>query len=247
MRYLVVLIVLLLPINAGAEQRSRSQRHAPTPSQRPAQPPRAAQARPVIPSSVAPQEWQRLDMRGNRSHSSWRRFHQQGKMPPWWFRPGSRNPFYGGSYYALPYSGYYPGEEAGYSTAPPAEAEAASMRTAGTLRLDITPATGLQYYVDGMYIGSSSELGTEFEVNAGARRIEIRAEGYKPVVFDARFVPGGIVTRRGALEPLQDSATLPRAAGNRTMFVIPGCFMGNARPDPGSLPKGCDIARLITR
>ena len=121
------------------------------------------------------------------------------------------------------------------------------MRTTGVLRLDITPATGLQYYVDGMFIGSSSELGTEFEINAGARRIEVRAPGYKPLMFDARFVPGGIVTRRGALEPLEDSATLPRASGNRTMFVIPGCFMGNTRPDPGALPKGCDIGRLVTR
>jgi hypothetical protein len=247
MRYLIALVVLLLPITAGAEQRSRSHRPAQTNLPQTNLP---AQLRPVIPSSVAPREWQRLDIRGDRSHSSWRRFHHQGKMPARWFGPRSRYPFYGGSYYALPYPGYsdyYPGEDSGYSTAPPAEAEAASMRTAGTLRLDITPATGLQYYVDGMYIGSSSELGTEFEVNAGARRIEIRAEGYKPVVFDARFVPGGLVTRRGALEPLQDSATLPRATGSQTMFVIPGCFMGNARPDPGSLPKGCDIARLITR
>ena len=170
-------------------------------------------------------------------------------MPPRWFRPGSRYQSFGGSYYALPYSGYYPGEEAGYSAAPAAEAEAeaASMRTTSVLRLDITPATGLQYYIDGMFIGSSSELGTQFEVNAGARRVEIRAPGYKPVIFDARFVPGGVVTRRGALEPLQDSATLPRATGSTTMFVIPGCFMGNTRPEPGALPKGCDIRRLTTR
>ena len=176
-------------------------------------------------------------------------------MPAWWFRPGAGQPFFGGSYYALPYSGYYADseyyedEDAGYATRPPSrEAEAAaSTRTTGVLRLDITPATGLQYYVDGMYIGSSSELGTEFAVNAGARRIEVRAPGYKSVVFDARFVPGGTVTRRGALEPLEDVSTLPRAAGSRTMYVIPGCFMGNARPDPSALPKGCDIDRLITR
>jgi hypothetical protein len=31
------------------------------------------------------------------------------------------------------------------------------------------------------------------------------------------------------------------------MYVIPGCYMGNARPEPGALPKGCDIGRLITR
>jgi hypothetical protein len=168
-------------------------------------------------------------------------------MPAWWFRPGGGQPFFGGSYYALPYSGYYPDEDAGYTTASPSREAEASMLTTGTLRLDITPATGLQYYVDGMFIGSSSDLGTEFAVNAGARRIEVRAPGYKAVVFDARFIPGGIVTRRGALEPLVDSSTLPRAAGNRTMYVIPGCFMGNARPEPSALPKGCDIERLITR
>lgn len=239
MRYLIVLVVVMLPITAGADQRSRSHRPAPTP--------RATPARPVIPSSVAPQDWQRHNMRGDWSQSSGRRWHQQGKMPAWWFRPGGRYPFAGGSYYALPYSGYYPGDYADYPAPPPAETEAASMRTTGVLRLDITPATGLQYYVDGMFIGSSSELGTEFEVNAGARRIEIRAPGYKPVIFDARFVPGGIVTRRGALEPLADSAALPRATGSATMFVISGCYMGNARPDPGALPKGCDIGRLITR
>ena len=241
MRYLIILVVVMLPLTAGAEQRSRSQR--------PAQTPRAAQARPpVIPSSVMPREWQRRDMRGDRSQSSWRRLHHQSnRSSRWWFYPGSQSPYFGGSYYALPYSGYYPGEDAGYSRTRPAEAEAASTRTTGVLRLDITPATGLQYYVDGMFIGSSSELGTEFDVNAGARRIEVRAPGYKPVIFDARFVPGGTVTRRGALEPLEDVSTLPRATGSKTMYVIPGCFMGNARPDAGALPKGCDIGRLITR
>jgi hypothetical protein len=130
----------------------------------------------------------------------------------------------------------------------PPEAEPAAVHTTGVLRLEITPATGLQYYIDGMYFGSSSELGTEFEVNAGARRIEIRAPGYKPMIFDARFVPGGTVTRRGALEPLEDVSSLPRAAaGSKTMYVIPGCYIGNTRPEPGALPKGCDIARLVTR
>jgi hypothetical protein len=244
MRYLIVLVVLIHAVTAGAEQRSRSQRSAPP--NRP-QANRPAQLRPVVPSTVSPLQGQRPDMRGDMSQSSWRRGHHRRNGSKWWFYPGSQWPYFGASYYALPYSGYYPGDDAGYAPAPPAEAEAASMRTAGVLRLDLTPATGLQYYVDGMFIGSSSDLGTEFEVNAGARRIEVRAEGYKPLIFDARFVPGGMVTRRGALEPLQDSSTLPRATGSRTMFVIPGCFMGNARPDPAALPKGCDIDRLITR
>lgn len=239
MRYLVVLAVLILPITAGAEQRSRSHR--------PAQTPMPSQLRPVIPSSVAPREWQRPHLPGDMSRPSGRRGFHRRNLPPWWFHPGVGQPFFGGSYYALPYSGYYAGDGANSATPPPREAEAAPMRTTGVLRLEITPATGLQYYVDGMFIGSSSDLGTEFEVNAGARRIEVRAPGYKPLIFDARFVPGGFVTRRGALERLEDSSTLPRATGSRTMYVIPGCFMGNTRPEPDTLPKGCDIARLITR
>ena len=138
-----------------------------------------------------------------------------------------------------------PGRRRGYSTAPPAEA--ASTRTTGVLRLDITPATGLQYDVDGMFIGSSSDLGTEFEVNAGARRIEVRAEGLQAGDVRRAFRSWWNVTRRGALEPLQDSATLPRATGSTTMFVIPGCYMGNARPDPTRCRKGATSARLITR
>ena len=237
MRYLIVLVVLILPIPTAADQRSRSHR--------PAQTPLPAQLRPVIPSSMLPAGLRR-DLPRDMSRPFGRRGHHRRNLPPQWFHRGSRQPFFGGSFYALPYSGYYPDEDVRES-APPREAEPAAMRATGVLRLDITPATGLQYYVDGMYIGSSSELGTEFEVNAGARRIEVRASGYKPVVFDARFVPGGTVTRRGALEPLEDSSTLPRATGSRTMYVIPGCFMGNARPEPRALPKGCDIARLITR
>ena len=66
----------------------------------------------------------------------------------------------------------------------------------------------------------------EFEVNAGARRIEIRAPGYKPVIFDARFVPGGTVTRRGALEPLEDVSPLPRAAGSTDDVCDPGLLHG---------------------
>ncbi len=241
MRYMVVLLALTLTTAAEAEQRQRGSRPA-----RNTQTPRAAAlSRNIPPRLLLPAGSDRFPTGMRRS------FFPGGRRPgfhkPGWSHSGPWYPYFGGSaggsYFG--YSDYYAQEYRGQA-APAPEPEAAS-RITGMLRLEITPATGLQYYVDGLHIGSSSELGTEFEVNAGARRIEIRAEGYQPVVFDARFVPGETITRRGALERVQATAALPRATGSRTMYVIPGCFMGNARPEPGALPKGCDIRRLTAR
>jgi hypothetical protein len=244
MRYLIVLVLLTLPVTADAQGRGRNHRAQQRPHGSEQTPRAAALARKVPPSVLLPAGSRRPDI-FDRSRSAWPRWqeprgHAKGRFH------GNRSPFFGGVYYATPYFGYGPGY--GYEAAPyEPEPEPAAMVTTGTLRLDITPTVQMQYYADGMFIGSSAELGTEFAVNAGARRIEIRAAGYRPVMFDARFVPGGTVTRRGALEPLENAAALPRATGSRTMYVIPGCFMGNARPEAASLPKGCDINRLVTR
>ena len=241
MRYMVVLLALTLTTAAEAEQRqrgSRPARNSPTPRAE-------ALSRNIPPRLLLPAGSDRFptDMR--------RSFFPGGRRPgfhrPGGSRPGAWYPYFGG-YAGGGYVGYSDYFSPAYSEAAPAPEPEAASRITGVLRLEITPATGLQYYIDGMFFGSSSELGTEFEVNAGARRIEIRSPGYKSVIFDARFVPGGTVTRRGALEPVEDVSALPRAAtGGRTMYVIPGCFIGNARPEPSALPKGCDIARLVTR
>lgn len=249
MRYLIVLLLLMLPVTAGAQQHKRPRPQPPSERPRvpPAERPRVPHAeKPKVPaqfSAVIPTPWPDAsrwrDIAGT-SRSSRRDWSQHRQRP----YPG-RRPIFGGGYYALPYSDYYPGTDAG--GAAPYEPSAEPEATTGELRLEITPATGLQYYIDGMFIGSSSDMGTQFRVNAGSRRIEIRASGYKPVIFDARFSPGETITRRGALERVQDVAALPRPTGSRTMYVIPGCFMGNARPEPATLPKGCDINRMVTR
>ncbi len=244
MRYMIVLLALTLTTAAEAEQRQRAQaRHRRRATRK--RPARRRCRATFLRACCCPPA--RIVFRLTCGD----RFSQAGGVLDFTSRGGpipargirTYGGSAGGSYFG--YSDYYAQEYPGQA-APPPEPEAAS-RITGMLRLEITPATGLQYYVDGLYIGSSSELGTQFEVNAGARRIEIRAPGYKPVIFDARFVPGETVTRRGALEPLEDVATLPRATGSKTMYVIPGCFIGNARPEPSALPKGCDIGRLTTR
>jgi hypothetical protein len=34
--------------------------------------------------------------------------------------------------------------------------------------------------------------------------------------------------------------------GSRTLYVIPGCYLGNVLPDVSRLPAGCDISRMKT-
>lgn len=180
---------------------------------------------------------------GNR----WSQMHRPGWRPDRF--PGWR-PY--GNYYATPYSGYgwgfYPTTPgAGESEAPPPPVEETSTTmTTGLLRLEVTPASGLDYYVDGVFIGSSSTLGTEFELNAGARRLEIRAAGYKSLVFDVRIAVGRETVLRAVMEPITQPQP-PAAAGNRTMYIIPGCYVGNAPPSANRLRPGCDIEKLVTR
>jgi hypothetical protein len=150
-----------------------------------------------------------------------------------------------GSYYAVPYSGYseYEFSQDTYEEPMPAPAAATNK---GLLQLMITPASGLDYYIDGIYFGSSSNLGSQFEVNAGARQVEVRASGYKSSTFDTRIDEGQVTTVRGALERMEQPQA-PRSEGSRVMYVIPGCYMGNSKPEPRELRPGCDIKRMVTR
>ena len=238
-----IVLLLVVTFAASVEAKQRGRTHARSQSQSP----RAAAMAP--PRALGPA----LGPAGSEPFRSYfppppRDFRHRGpqfdrgRFP---HRPGRWYPY--GNYYAVPYSGYstyIPGEE--YEARPQEPLPPASM-TKGLLRLEITPANApMEYYVDGMLIGSSSTLGLEFELNAGARQVEVRARGYKPLVFDARIDEGRITTLRGILEPIEQPQQ-PRAQGSRVMYVIPGCYIGNAKPEPSALPAGCDVKKLVTR
>ena len=250
MRNITIALLLLVPIAAAAQPPNRARAYTKQVFERSsANPDRKEQAR-------QPDRRDRRDQRNPRVHDrrpqthgpgfKERRFRQSFRDQRFRQRP----PFFG-SYYAVPYTGYgfpyyVPGPaEENYERAPREENQA--IVTTGVLRLEVTPASGLSYYVDGVYFGSSSNLGTQFALTAGARRIEVRATGYQPLMFDTRIIEGEITTFRAAMEPLEQPQAPPRATGNPTMFIIPGCYMGNARPSANELRAGCDINRLITR
>lgn len=239
-RSIVLLILVAFPIVADAQSRGRSHqsRARSARAEALARPDGLAEA--LLPAGARRNPSSRFES----PRDSWGRWPQTERG--WWrHQRFGRQPF--GSFYAVPYAGfstYAPGAETEYERAEPAPAVTL---TKGLLRVEVTPAVaGLDYFVDGMLIGSSSNLGTEFELNAGARQVEIRARGYKPIVFDARIEVGRVTTLRGVLEPIEQPQA-PRSTGSRIMYVIPGCYIGNAKPEPSALPAGCDVKKLVTR
>lgn len=140
----------------------------------------------------------------------------------------------------------------------PSVAAATDEPVAGRLRLEVKPADIVQLFVDGVYIGTSDDVGDELAMDPGLRRIEIRAEGYETSIFDAMIVAGRTITYRGSLRPVAPepppaASTVPAPPAShtspqsRTMYFIPGCYLGNIPPGEIKLPSGCDLSRLIIR
>jgi PEGA domain len=125
----------------------------------------------------------------------------------------------------------------------------------GRLRLDVQPGGALQLYVDGYYVGTSVDLQNELELTAGPHKIEIRAPGYETLALDVTITASRSITYRGALNV---AATAPAAersvpgppdlppAPPSTLYLIPGCYLGNVPPEDARLPATCDESRVIT-
>lgn len=195
--------------------------------------------------------------------------------------------------YALPpYRYFYPGTTYGYGvesttyitpTPPNVVAPPAPEVVTGFLRLEVEPRQALQIFVDGLYVGTPADLGDEFEVRLGARRIELRAPGYRTLIFDTQIVADRTIVYRGALEPMTtpleapapqapQAPQAPRAPSSQapaplapqapqaplapqapvspprsTIYMIPGCYIGNVAPTADMVRPDCDLSKLITR
>jgi len=184
-------------------------------------------------------------------------------------RPGypSHRPVLPPLIYVLPPYRYFPAYTTlGYgvteypvSEAPPPP-QPPPMPETGFLRLEIEPQQTVQVFVDGLYIGTLGDLGIELELRLGPRRIELRAPGYRTLIFDTRIEFDRMVIYRGALERLEQAPQAPapeapkapqapeapKVPGSRTMYLIPGCYMGNIQPTASILRPGCDISKLTT-
>jgi hypothetical protein len=71
----------------------------------------------------------------------------------------------------------------------------------GSLRLKVDPSHA-EVFVDGLYRGIVDDFDGVFQrlkLEAGAHRLEIRAAGFRPLVFDVLVTPGETTTYRGDL------------------------------------------------
>jgi hypothetical protein len=112
---------------------------------------------------------------------------------PFWYDPFGYG-YYG---YGAPYgyAGYGGGYQGTYRDTQP-------QNPTGSLRLRIDPSHA-EVFVDGSYAGLVSDFNGIFQrltIEAGTRRLEIRAAGYRPAELEIRVEAGKTATYQGELE-----------------------------------------------
>jgi len=129
----------------------------------------------------------------------------------------------------------------------------------GRLIIEVEPVDILQVFVDGEYVGTPADLGSVLDLRPGSWRIEFRAPGYRTLTIDAQIVSQRSIVYRASLERIAPTRVVPpppapaappappfTPSGNRMMYLIPGCYMGNVAPQDLKLPAGCDLSKLTT-
>jgi hypothetical protein len=125
-------------------------------------------------------------------------YYQYGYAPcmPYYYGCFYYNPYWWDYYYGYGYSPGYYGGGGGYVSSGDADYET------GGLKLKVKPRNA-QVYVDGYFSGVVDDFDGMFQklkLRAGAHRVELRAEGYQPSIFDVLVVAGESVTYRAELK-----------------------------------------------
>jgi hypothetical protein len=125
----------------------------------------------------------------------------------------------------------------------------------GRLLLSLHSGVDPQIFVDGYYVGVFSDVGGELILDAGPHTIEFHEEGFRDARVDVRVPLDGTITYSVAMQPI-DAARLPSPASAApapltapaptTIYVVPGCYIGNVPPQQVTLPAGCDGRGSIT-
>jgi hypothetical protein len=114
---------------------------------------------------------------------------------PWGYGGLGIGSYYGGYYDPWYYDPWY------YGSYPPSYY---SRYETGALRLKVKPREA-EVYVDGYYAGRVDDFDGIFQrlrIEPGPHRIEIRADGFEPLVFEVRILPDHTISYEGELKPL---------------------------------------------
>jgi len=146
---------------------------------------------------------------------------------------------------------YVPDLSATPTIEPPTEASVSE--PTGGLRLDLQPGIDPRIFVDGYYVGLLSDANGELALAAGPHAVEFQEDGYEPLRVNVDIRPDDEITYRGTLkrivppsriEPAPAPLVPPPAPS--TIYVIPGCYIGNVPPRDASLPAGCNLNGAVT-
>ena len=122
-------------------------------------------------------------------------------------------------------------------------------RAVGTLRIQLDSGVDPQIYIDGYYVGLYSDaIGGELTVDPGAHTLELHEDGYEPLRVDIQVAQDAVVTYRAGLKSSEPPAApvtetprlLSPPPSPTTIYVIPGCYVGNVSPREAMLPAACD-------
>lgn len=103
-----------------------------------------------------------------------------------------------GSYYPQQQPSQQPQQQGGTITMQPGTEQQAS----GGVTFEITPSNA-SVFVDGTYMGTGSEFGPTMQplgLSVGRHHVEIRAEGYRTMTFDADVAAGQVTPYRATLQ-----------------------------------------------
>jgi hypothetical protein len=157
--------------------------------------------------------------------------------------------------YGWPYvpDSLLPGTPVPGPPSPPVAPRAAT----GRLHLALQSGVDPQIYVDGYYVGMLSDASGELTLEAGAHTLELRQDGYDALHVDIQIPVDGLITYRATMRrvvaapaavaqaPPASNVPPPAPPAPSTIYMIPGCYVGNVPPKDASLPAGCDEGRAI--
>jgi hypothetical protein len=120
------------------------------------------------------------------------------------------------------------------------------------VRLILHSGVDPQIFVDGYYMGLFSDVSGELTLEVGAHTIELREEGYQSSRVAVNIPLDELITYDVDLKPIAPAplplVTSPPPApppAPTTIYVVPGCYVGNVPPKDAGLPAACDISRAM--